>query len=400
VYSRVRGLPFGPLLAIAVGLLIAGSAVGAAYVLTQGNPRSNPTPVAASPSCSAVNPTVADPTAPHGLFVLGPPTSPHNQYYADVQDYLVPNPVVCGADFWIPWNTVDAGPLVHPEYNFSNADSEAAPWISAGKEVNLIFEMTSSGSGQYVPSSILSEVPTIQCGDSPATPVEWNGTFETAYRAFIAAAVHHFEAEPGFGYIRFGLGVAGETTPVQNIDAPGCSNQLNATGFSLTVWRTYLTGMLAYEHSLAPTIQLMVALTPVYPNQGDNVTPAVAAAAASDGVGFGSEGLRANDSAVIEPDGEGCGGHGWCHQFWRFAGVVPLELQTVEASSPDGSGPTGSLVSLLPFGLSQHTQIFELYLEDWLTAFDPNYPAYAAYHSGYATTFLQTAAAVGAYSPE
>ncbi|MCI4372533.1 MAG: hypothetical protein L3K02_02660, partial [Thermoplasmata archaeon] len=161
------------------------------------------------------------------------------------------------------------------------------------------------------------------------------------------------------------------------------------------VWSNYVTSMLAYEQSLEPRVQLMVALTPVYPNQGDNVTPIIAAAAAADGIGIGNEGLRASDFTNLTSSGMGCGGNGWCKQFWRFAGTVPLELQTDTASSPNGSGPTGSLVPLLPSALNQHTQIFELYLQDWLTAFDPNYPAYGAYHVGYAAAITQVASVVG-----
>ncbi|MCI4364713.1 MAG: hypothetical protein L3K10_01420 [Thermoplasmata archaeon] len=378
------------LLAVAVGLLIAASSVGVAFVLS---PHSAPAAVA---SCLRSDSQVADPTAPHGEFVLAPPIHPHDAYYADVQATLLHNPVVCGADFWVPWNSVDAGPTSHAEYNFTSTDAAAATWVAAGKEVNLIFQMVGTSANQeYVPSTLLSEVPTIQCGDSAVTPVAWNATFESAYRAFMAATVHHYGTIPGIGYLRFGFGVAGDSNPVQDINAPGCQNQLNAVGFTLTVWKGYLTSMLAYERSLNSSFQLMVALTPVYPDQGDNVTPAVATAAAGYGIGIGNEGLRANDSADIDANGIGCGGYGWCKEFSKFAGVVPLELQTVSATSPNGTGPVGSLVPLLPFALTQHTQIFEIYLEDWLTAFDPNYPAYPMYHSAYAQALAQTALVVG-----
>ncbi|MCI4372946.1 MAG: hypothetical protein L3K02_04820, partial [Thermoplasmata archaeon] len=202
-------------LAILVGILVGASSVGAAFVLETHLPRST-TPPGSPPSngCSASDPAVADPSAPHGAFILDPPTDRHDAYYADLQTYLLNNPVLCGADFWVPWNTVDAGPQAQPEYNFSAVDAEAAPWTAVGKEVNLIFELegTSSGS-QFVPSSILAEVPTLQCGNSAVTPAEWNGTLTTAYRAFIAAAVHHYDTLPGIGYLRFGFGVAGETAP-------------------------------------------------------------------------------------------------------------------------------------------------------------------------------------------
>jgi hypothetical protein len=351
-------------------------------------------PTAGAPSCGGADPSVADPSAPHGAFVLDPPTGPHNAYFSDVESFLVPNPLLCGADFWVPWASVDAGPRASPEYNFSEVDAHAAPWIAAGKEVNLIFPILGESSSD-VPQYVTSEVPTVQCGSSDATPVEWNGTFETAYRAFISVAVHHFEQEPGFGYLRFELGGPGLLSPVSNISATGCQAQLVNHGFTLDTWASYLTGMVTFEHSLRSAIQLMVPLSPVYPDQGDNITATVAAVAASDGIGFGSQGLRANESVSAEPGGVGCAESEWCQQFTAYAGVVPLELETAAASSPNGSLPEGALPPLLAVGESVHAQIFELYLDDWLTAFDPNYPEYGEYHVEYADALTQLASEVG-----
>jgi hypothetical protein len=385
-----RGFPLPFATALAVGLLAGAAAVGGAFVL---GPH-DPPPVA--PSCLAPNSHVADPTAVHGAFVLAPPLHSYNAYYADVQSYLVPNPTVCGADFWVPWAWVESGSLAHPVFNYTAVDTALAPWVAAGKEVNLIFEMVGEQAGQqYVPTFVLSAVPTLSCGSGFPYPVYWNTTYENAYRAFMAATVAHYDHTSGLGYIRFGLGIAGETQPILNIGAPGCQAALNASGFTIPTWTNYLTGMLAYEHSLSPEVQLMVALEPPYPNDADNVPQTVAAAAVQYGFGIGSEGLQLKNTQQVNATGVGCGGSGWCQLFSKYAGKVPLELQTSALSEPNGSGPTGSLVQLLPFGLSQHTQVFELYLDDWLTAFDPNYPAYAQYHLAYAEALTQTADVVG-----
>ncbi len=384
---------------------VVGSVVAVAVVGTvlQPSPTSStgttapdpspPSPPPALPSCLTNDPLVPDPGGPHGLFVLNPPNGPHNAYYGDVQEYLLHNPALCGADFWVPWSSVDQGPGSSPEFNFSAVDANAAPWIAAGKQVNLIFEMI-GGTPNYVPASVLASVPTFSCGGSVTTPVEWNATFEQDYQQFIAAAVHHFDAERGFGYIRFDLSVSGSLAPVDNIDASGCNATLTSYGFNLGVWTAYLDGMLNFQHSLAPSVGLITPISPVYPNAGDNVSGAISAVAAADGIGIGSEGLRANDSSGAV-GGIGCGGHGWCYYFAKYAGIVPLELQTEAASSPNGSGPVGSLTQLLPFGLSQRAQVFELYLDDWLTAFDPNYPAYAEYHAEYGAAINETADEVG-----
>jgi hypothetical protein len=56
---------------------------------------------------------------------------------------------------------------------------------------------------------------------------------------------------------------------------------------------------------------------------------------------------------------------------------------------------TGPLPPLLTTALAVKTQIFELYADDCLIAFDPDWPNYADYHTAYATAILSTAAAVG-----
>jgi hypothetical protein len=48
-------------------------------------------------------------------------------------------------------------------------------------------------------------------------------------------------------------------------------------------------------------------------------------------------------------------------------------------------------VNLLPFAVSHHVTILEIYCDDWLLAFDPNYPGYATYGAAYATAFKAAA---------
>jgi hypothetical protein len=379
---------------VLIAVILASTAVGAGLVLGKlGVATSSGGP---APSCLTPDSQVADPSAPHGAFVLQPPSGVHNPLYADVQQYLLHNPVLCGADFWIPWSTIESGSISQPVFNFSSVDSNDAPWIAAGKVVNLIFQIDGNGPDSgYVPSGIAADVPTFQCNGSAVTPVEWNATFETAYQAFVAAAVHHYERVPGIGYLRFGLGYSGEVYPVQNLNSPACQSALATLGFSPAGWIEYVTTMLSFEHGLDSTVQLMAAPAPIQWNGSNNITSTVSATAAALGIGIGNEGFVLNDTTAVEPNGVGCGGHGWCQQFWKYSGQVPLELQPLTPTEPNGSGPVGSLVTLLPFGVSQHAQIFELHLADWLIAFDPNYPGYSLYHTAYAQALTQTAYVVG-----
>jgi hypothetical protein len=50
---------------------------------------------------------------------------------------------------------------------------------------------------------------------------------------------------------------------------------------------------------------------------------------------------------------------------------------------------------LLQTALVVHTQIFEIYAQYWLLAFDPCAPGYAQYHASYAHALASSAAVVG-----
>ena len=99
-------------------------------------------------------------------------------------------------------------------------------------------------------------------------------------------------------------------------------------------------------------------------------------------IGFGSQGLQQSDITNYP----NCTAN-WCNLFAQFTGQAALELQTYLLSCPDNSCTTGSLVNLVPFAISHHATVLEIYYQDWLTAYDPNYPGYfTAYQA-----ILQTA---------
>jgi hypothetical protein len=306
------------------------------------------------------------------------------------------NPNVCGADFFVPWSGVDNGPGKSPRYNWSSVDDEIQPWIQAGKEVNLIFWAVSypGGGPASTPSYVLSQVDTFQCGTSAITPVFWEQPFITNYQAFMSATIQKYGGNASIGYIRFGLGTGGETFIVDGFNSPTCQSVLQKYGYSLQVWENYLYQMLDYEKSLNSHTQLMVSLNQLsVPSTDYSLPDAVAARAVQDGIGIGNQGLQQSDISQYQST-QTCGAD-WCALFNANQGKVPLELQTVFASDPDGSGQTGSLVSLMPFGVQRHAQILEIYFVDWLTAYDPSYSNYTAYHSAYAAAFNSTAQALG-----
>jgi hypothetical protein len=83
--------------------------------------------------------------APVSMEVLFPPNS-GAPYYGDVQTYLMTNPAVTGANFYVKWVDVDQGPGTSPQYVFSSIDTELLPWTQANKKVNLVIWAVSDSS--------------------------------------------------------------------------------------------------------------------------------------------------------------------------------------------------------------------------------------------------------------
>ncbi len=347
--------------------------------------------------CNTTAPNAPAPTAEHGLFVLAPPLKPQGNFYHDMTRYLLNNTLVCGADFWIHWSDVDHGPSASPQYNWTSVNQAIGPWERAGKVVNLIFWAVGYGKGAtYVPAYVLSNVPTIQCGNSPVTPLFWNASYVHYYRAFMRAVIQHFNNDSQVGYLRFGFGTGGETLPLIDGDTPLCKAKLLLLGYSIPVWDSYILSMLDYAHSLPSVHPFLVALDGAFGPKTDDTYADIAARAAKDGIGFGSEALERSSLTWNNTTGQAsCLGMGFCWLFNKFQGRVPLEVQTLGPSTPNGSGAIGSLVPILSYSLQVHAQIFEVYFSDWLVAFDPHYPGYATYHVAYAHALKLVARVVG-----
>jgi len=68
----------------------------------------------------------------------------------------------------------------------------------------------------------------------------------------------------------------------------------------------------------------------------------------------------------------------WCAAFDAHAGRVPLQFQTISYTLDPDDPNLPQLPALVPYGITNHAQIFELYPQDWLTADDPTYASYPA----------------------
>src|SRR5580704_457283 len=343
----------------------------------------NPSSAPNFPKCKDPISSLDVPNAPHGLFAI---LFPGAEVNAKAARYLLHNPAVCGANVYIIWNRVDRGPRADPRYDWTSIDKQIAPWVAAGKVVNLIVWATGYGPrANATPDYVFSQVPSVNCPSFGHVPVFWNQAFISSYQAFMSAVVHKYESNSSVGYIRFGLGAGGEIFPA-------CMYSMREQGFSKDTWRKYLFDMLDYEKSVHSPKQLTVGLN-AFGNPPDlEFTASVAQHAVQDGIAIGNQGLTMDD-AKNDAAGQPCMAD-WCRLFRQYRGKVPFVLQTGGVSHPDGSD-SGSMVDILPFALSLHVQILEIYVEDWLVAYDPGDPNYARHHEDYQKAFESAARVLG-----
>jgi len=336
------------------------------------------------PKCTDPLSTVAVPNAPHGMFAIMFPDARKQQKEAEL---LLHNPVVCGANFYLVWNQVDRGPNANPRFDWSEVDERMKPWIKAGKQVNLVTWATGySGRARVTPDFVFSKVDSVECENAGRVPIFWQKDFMRHYQEFMAAAVEKYGNNPSVGYIRFGLGIGGETYPA-------CMYKLKEKGFTPGIWRKYILEMLDFEKSLNSPKQIMVGINTFGRPPDLEFANAVAERAAQHGIAIGSQGLSMEDARNDE-SGSPCAAN-WCRNFHRYQGKVALELQSIKASNPGRDGPVGSMVDLIPFALKMKTQILEIYPVDWFVAYDPENPEYAQHHEEYQKAYEAAAKVLG-----
>lgn len=160
------------------------------------------------------------------------------------------------------------------------------------------------------------------------------------------------------------------------------------------VWLSFLQSMIQYEKSLNSPHPIMITTSGIQFGPSDLSTPdATANYTATDGIGFGNQGLQQNDPINFAA-GKPCSGGDWCANFQKYAGQNPpllLELQTLSLSSPTNVAPTGSLANLLPFATGLNARVLEIYVDDWMCTYDSSWSGNNTYSActtaGYPAAF-------------
>jgi hypothetical protein len=214
-------------------------------------------------------------------------------------------------------------------------------------------------------------------------PVPYESTYKTAWEAFVAAGIAHFNQSPNLSqiaYMRVGRATGGEAYPY-------CTDTLEAlpapNTYSMNGWLQYFTDIDDFVQAQNPAMQILdplnAAETPPQNSYGQaEAQIAVAHHNAKNMVnGFGSQGLRASDIPNYAQSADLCSSD-WCAMFNQYySSGYPLELQQIDLSDPTASlnpmSQTQDLRPLLPFAVQRHMTILELYAFDALLAYDPNY---------------------------
>ena len=377
---------------------------------------------ATPPPCTGTDHRVADPTAPHGMYVWNPYKVQGGVYEQYMEQYVIgKDPNLCGVSILVGWSNVEK---TKGNFDWSQVLTWATPYVNAGLTVNLLFADASEvGSNTATPSWVTDpsgdNVATISCSGQPSYPDYMDPTFEKDYEAFIAAAVAEFSqpAPTGssitssIGYMRFGLGAGVEAYPAHLSDYPNdaCSQLWTASpiNYSFDAWVTHTRHIVNYMGSLnANGKQLMIALNEIagYPDSFYDYPNDAAEVAANNAVGFGTENLGIGHVADAGTAPKPCNPQGtdgsiyWCEAFNRHVGTVPFEFQPIEAVVVPLPNYNISFPNLLQFALDNNTQLFEIYPEDWLEADSPTqmFPGSGGDSATWKSAFNATALIVGA----
>jgi hypothetical protein len=323
-------------------------------------------------------------------------------------------PVVAGDTIWVSGLTGAASSL-----NVTGQNGATVSTSGCGLSANFCYTGGGTSTAFGTPTSVVKAV--------DSWPVPYELPFASGWLAFLKAAIYHFSNlnYPGrswqnhsrIRYIRPGVAQGGEARPICATYAPmtgaspAYSEPVWTNGTSPTGWYTQVVQAV---QSANPLMQIMfsinvgeTSLVPIDASFANDEAAVAVTYSNSTGLydGFGSQGLEHSDTAFTGATCPEAGtapdtGNNWGCMFTKYWSgsnmtygtmvpnptTVPLELQQIDCSNPTGvydaqdgcflgntGGDTGSLVSLYAFATLNHASILELYNQDALLAYDPNF---------------------------
>ncbi len=253
--------------------------------------------------------------------------------------------------------------------------------------LGVTVQNATSNTFQYqtsVASAATATTPGTAVSMQQSWPVPYETPYKTAWEAFVAAAIAHYNASANLGqisYLRVGRSAGGEAFPVctENLEQIPSPNTYTMSG-----WLQYYTDIDTFVQAQSPKMQILDPLNQA--GSGGSANTAYGADEAQIAVsykdasaqtnGIGSQGMQASD--ITNYGSGGSCSSDWCAAFDSYYQTgIPLELQQAGLSAPVAiagtDSATGDLRPLLPFAVDRHMTILELYSLDALLAYDPNY---------------------------
>jgi len=289
------------------------------------------------------------------------------------------DPTLCGVSLVVLWSSVEPS---KGSFDWSSIASEAQPYLNAHLRVNLLFADASEvGKSDIVtPAWVFSQdrVAKIQCPKQVDYPNFMDPKFEADWAGLIAAAVKKYGSDPSIGYMRFGVGAGVEAYP-GHMEAASAKSQpcynawVKVAHWTYQKWLKHslnVVNALAAQHA---NKQLMVALNDIRNSPGVYAyANSVAASAAPRGIALGIENLGISHVAdpgakpgPCDPTAKEVNLY-WCQAFRRHAGKVPLEAQSIVATTAGYEyGYKLDITNLLKYALANKIQILELYPQEW-----------------------------------
>ncbi|MCC7355863.1 MAG: beta-galactosidase [Anaerolineae bacterium] len=188
---------------------------------------STATPVAPTPAVTVAPARTAIPTATPVTRPQGEPWSPRPGFYVisnpDGANLAPSDYPVAGDLFYLPWELAEPK---EGEYNWALLDRYLASRDAVGKRAAIAL-VTYGGkfdNGLRMPQWARVDGPvgsitaTIVTGPNRAFPRYWSPAYRERYARFVQALGERYKSDPRMEYVGIGVGISGETKPVDNED--------------------------------------------------------------------------------------------------------------------------------------------------------------------------------------
>jgi hypothetical protein len=213
---------------------------GASSVPTTGNASKSPVTTTTS-SAPASRPVSGSAAAFKGVYEFAGDNSA-----ADATD-----PDLSGVDLIYYWSQIEPEKGV---FDWSQIQSDMAPWIAAHKKV--ILRISTSGAASWDPPYSGEGTPAWVYGDGARSvtdngetvPVYWDQAYLTDYRSFVQSFGAEFDGNPNVAFIQAGIGMGGETLPETNASASGVA-AWESDGYADPLWLSTVETIASFYES-------------------------------------------------------------------------------------------------------------------------------------------------------